>query len=110
MCCHVRSASLPKRRRPPSQFPPRDVVFDLADPVERHAHDAIQRLHSGPSPLFNAHAMRRCGNELFVVATSRHGMAVFVKWILSATACEVRWWDYPTLDAARAAFSVGGAR
>ncbi len=108
MRCHARSASVPKIRRPPSLSLRRAVIFDLANPMERTAHDAIQRIHGGPSPLCRAHAMRRVDNVVFAVATNRLGWFALVKWIMMPTALELRWCRHPTLAAARVEFSQAG--
>ncbi len=109
MCCHVRNASVSRRRRPPrhrlTPLPPL-AVLDLSKPGERQAHDFLRRATSKRDQMWELYRLRRQGDVLLCV----------VRWVrvdnkakpfslaeVSLTAIAVHWRDFASAAAARAA-------
>lgn len=110
MPCHVPRSSVPRRRQSPcirSAPPPIPLtVLDLSKPGERRAHDFLCRATSQRTRMWTLSTLQRQGEVLLCV----------VRWIrhdnpaepcslveVSLTEAAVRWWDYASTEAARAA-------
>ena len=108
MCCHVRSASVSRRRRPQrcqaaSQTPL--AVLDLSKPSERQAHDFLCRATSKRHNIWKLIALRRRGDVLLCVVRWAHPerkTKPFALAEVSLAAAAVRWRDYESAEPARA--------
>ncbi len=106
MCCHVRSASVSRRRRSISRtvptLPPL-AMLDLSKPGEREAHDFLLRATSKRDRMWTILDLRRHGDVLLCV----------VRWVrpddeskpfalaeVSLTEAAVCWRDYATVEEA----------
>lgn len=108
MCCHVRSASVSRRRRSISRTAPTLptlAVLDLSKPEEREAHGFLLRATSKRDRMWELLMLRRHGDVLLCV----------VRWVrpddeskpfalaeVSLTEAAVCWRDYSSADAAHA--------
>jgi hypothetical protein len=112
MCCHVRSASVSRRRRPQrcqaaSQTPL--AVLDLSKPGERQAHDFLCRATSKRHSIWKLIALRRRGDVLLCVVQwlrPRHLPAPYSLARLSLTEPAVCWRDHATPESARSAMDA----
>lgn len=109
MCCHVRSASFSRRRRPqrrPSSPMPPLAVLDLSKAGERRAHDFLCRMTSKSDHRWDLLSLRRHGDALLCV----------VRWVypsdaakpfslaeVSLTQTAVHWRSFASAEDARAA-------
>jgi hypothetical protein len=112
MPCHVRSASVPRKRRRPSLSPPRIVAkLDMQNEGERHTQAFLSRACSGRWPMWRVLGMKRRGDILFLsVEWLRCADARYSLVKLSLDRMALRWWHFPTADAARAALAALDAR
>lgn len=109
MCCHIRSASVSRRRRPITRkaptLPPL-AMLDLSKPGERQAHEFLLRTTNKRDQMWTILDLRRHGDLLLCV----------VRWVrperkakpfslveVSLTETAVRWRYYVAADAARVA-------
>ena len=112
MCCHVRSASVSRRRRPQrcqaaSQTPL--AVLDLSKPSERQAHDFLCRATSKRHSMWQLIALRRRDDVLLCVVRwlrPRKLLAPYSLVRLSLTELAVDWRDHTTPEAARSAMEL----
>ena len=101
MPCHVRSASKLKIRRSPSQFPPRDAVLRLDKPADRRVHDLVRRFCTGRWPLWSLLGVYGGPDALrCAVKWLRGGPGTFSVVEITPDGLALRWWYYPTADAA----------
>ena len=108
MCCHVRSASVSRRRRSISRkaptLPPL-AMLDLSKPGERQAHEFLLRTTNPKDQMWTILDVRRRGDELLCV----------VRWVrperktkpfslaeVSLTEMAVYWRDHASEEAALA--------
>lgn len=110
MPCHVRSASLPKKRRRPSlpMRPPRIVAkLNMQHGVERDMQAFLTRACSGRWPMWRVLGMKRRGDILLLsVEWLRCAGARYSLVQLSLDKMALCWWYFPTADAARAALDA----
>jgi len=114
MPCHVRSANLSRKRRRsllPSS-PPRIVAkLDMQNEVQRDTQAFLKRACSGRWPMWRMLGIKRLGDTLFVsvewlrCADGRYSLVA-----LSLDRIALRWWSFPTADAARSALAALDAR
>lgn len=108
MCCHVRSASVTRRRRQPhrpSASPISLAGLDLSKPGERQAHDFLCRTTNKRDLMWELICLRRLGNVLLCVvrwawpddAAKPYSLAE-----VSLAETAVCWRDYASTEAARA--------
>ena len=107
MCCHIRSASASRRRRPPiRQSPPISLAtLDLSQPAERQAHDFLCRATSKRDRMWFLFDLRRHGGVLLCAVRWLHpsdAAKPFALAELSLTETAVCWRDYATAEAAGA--------
>ncbi len=119
MPCHSRSASPPRKRRIPSlsrlsrlvPLPVKAVATrDFTSETAEKIRTIILRFHTGRWPLFRCHALRGVGNVIYELAEwrpyrtdGREPKYSVVTWTL--TEIGLSWRDYPSLTAARQAFT-----
>lgn len=114
MPCHVRSASLPRNRSRPSLplSPPRIVAkLNMQNEVERDTQAFLTRACSGRWPMWRLLGMKRHRGTLFI--SVEWPCCVDARYSLVALSLEriaLRWWYFPTADAARAALAALEAR
>jgi len=109
--CFTRSAtSVSRRRRNLSPSSPAKVaaVLDLDKPTERDTQDFLRRACSGRWPMWRLFGMRRHDQSLYVAVEwlrmKRAERYSLVELALDQMA--LRWRDYPTVAAARAALAA----
>ena len=116
MCCHVRSASVSRRRRSISRtaptLPPL-AMLDLSKPGEREAHGFLLRATSKRDRMWELLMLRRHGDVLLCVVRWVHPddeSKPFALAEVSLTEVAVCWRDYSSTDAAHTAMEqfLGG--
>jgi hypothetical protein len=107
MCCHIKSASVSRRRqiklRKAPPLPPL-VMLDLSKPGERQAHEFLLRTTDPKDQMWTILDVRRRGDVLLCV----------VRWVcpvkktkpyalaeVGLTEAAVRWMDFATEQGAR---------
>ena len=110
MCCHVRSASVSRRRRikvrQAPMLPPL-AMLDLSKPGERQAHEFLLRTTNPKDQMWTILDVRRHGDVLLCVVRWTHpndASKPFALAQVSLTEAAVRWRDYPAVDIARSEF------
>jgi len=116
MCCHVRSATVSRRRQRlirGSVLPlPWLAVLELGKPHERAAHEFLLRATSKRNPMWTLLELRRHGAALLCVvrwANLDEGDRPFSVAELSLKGPSVCWMDYASAEAARNALARCGA-
>ena len=108
MCCHIRSASVSRRRRiKVRQAPtlPPLAMLDLSKPGERQAHEFLLRTIAPKDQMWTILDVRRSGDVLLCVvrwahpATKRKPYALAEVCLTEAAVC---WRDYPCVASAQA--------
>ena len=106
MCCHIRSASVSRRRqinlRKAPTLPPL-AMFDLSKPGERQAHEFLLRTTNPKDQMWTLLDVRRHGDVLLCVVRWTHPETKRKPYALaevSLTEAAVRWRDYATAEAA----------
>ena len=107
MCCHVRSASVSRRRRSISckapTLPPL-AMLDLSKPGEQEAHGFLLRATSKRDRIWTVLNLRRHGDVLLCVVRWMHPddeSKPFALAEVSLTEAAVCWRDYATVKDAR---------
>ena len=114
MCCHIKSASVSRRRRPITRKAPtlpRLAMLDLSKPEEREAHGFLLRATSNRDRMWTLLDLRRHGDVLLCVVRWVHPddeSKPFALAEVSLTEAAVCWRDFMTADAARAAMEQYG--
>ena len=119
MPCHARSASPPRNRRIPSvsrlsrllPLPVKPVAtLDFTSETAEKIRTIILRFHTGRWPLFRCHDLRGVDTVIYELAewrpyrtNGREPKFSIVTWTL--TEIGLSWHDYPSLAAAREAFT-----
>lgn len=112
MCCHVRSASVSRRRRqsPRRATPPLPLaMLDFSKPGERQAHDFLCRVTSKRDRMWELFDVRRLGDVLLCVVrwvNAGSSAEPFSLAEVSLTETAVCWRYYPSIEAARAEMNV----
>jgi len=106
MCCHVRSASVSRRRRikvrPAPTLPPL-AMLDLSKPGERQAHEFLLRTTNPKDQMWTILDMRRHGEVLLCVVRWVHpsdATKPFALAEVSLTEAAVCWRDHAMAAAA----------
>ncbi len=107
MCCHVRSASVSRRRRQPPRRPASIALatLDLSQPAEREAHDFLCRATSKRDRMWAFFDLRRQDGVLLCAVRWIHpddAAKPFALAEVSLTETVVYWRYYATAKAARA--------
>ena len=109
MCCHVRGASVSRRRsqqlRQFARLPPM-AVLDLSKPAEREAHAFLCRAMSNHDRMWKLLDLRRQGDLLLCVVRWVHSADATKPFALaevSLTETAVCWRHHATAEAAQAA-------
>ena len=106
MCCHIRSASVSRRRRPQSRLStplPPLAMLDLSKPGEKQAHDLLLRATSKRERMWDLISLSRQGDVLLcVVRWSRPDDSAkpFSLAEVSLTETAVHWRYYASVEAA----------
>ena len=108
MCCHIRSASVSRRRqikfRKAPTLPPL-AMLDLSKPGERQAHEFLLRTIDPKDKMWTILDVRRLGDVLLCVVRWVHPERKAKPFSLaevSLTETAVCWCDYATVEEARA--------
>ena len=106
MCCHIRSASVSRRRRqPPRRSPPLALAtLDLSQPAERQAHDFLCRATNKRDRMWTLITLRRHGDVLLCIVRWAHPESPATPFSLaevSLTEIAVCWRDHPSIETAR---------
>jgi len=108
MCCHIRSASVSRRRqikmRKAPTLPPLSML-DLSKPGERQAHEFLLRTTDPKDQMWTILAVRRLGDVLLCVVRWIHPHSAAKPFSLaevSLTATSVHWRCFASPAAARA--------
>ncbi len=106
MCCHIRSASVSRRRqikvRLAPTMPPL-AMLDLSKPGERQAHEFLLRTTDPKDKMWTILDVRRHGDVLLCVVRWVHPQRKTRPYALaevSLTETAVCWRDYATAEAA----------
>ena len=109
MCCHIRSASVSRRRpiklRKAPTLPPL-AMLDLSKPGEREAHEFLLRATDPKDRMWTLLDVQRHGDVLLCVVRWSHPEQKTKPYALaevSLTEAAVRWRDCATADGAREA-------
>ena len=108
MCCHIRSASVSRRRRPITRKAPtlpRLAMLDLSKPGELQAHEFLLRTTDPNDQMWTLLDVRRHGDVLLCVVRWVHPerkAKPFSQAEVSLTETAVCWRDYATIEEARA--------
>ena len=107
MCCHVRSASVSRRRRQPlHRSPPAALAtLDLSQPAERQAHDFLCRATSKRDRMWKIISLRRQEDVLLCVVRWEYSESAASRFSLaevSLTKIAVHWRDYASPEATQA--------
>ena len=104
MCCHIRSASVSRRRRikarPAPTLPPL-AMLDLSKPGERQAHEFLLRTIDPKDKMWTILDVRRHGDVLLCVVRWVHPVdesKPFAIAEVSLTEAAVCWRDYATVE------------
>ena len=107
MCCHIRSASVSRRRqvklRKAPTLPPL-AMLDLSKPGERQAHEFLLRTTNPKDQMWTILDVRRHGDVLLCVVRWAHPATkrkLYALAEVSLTEAAVRWRDYATVEVAR---------
>jgi len=106
MCCHIRSASVSRRRRikaRPAPTRPPLAMLDLSKPGERQAHEFLLRTTNPKDQMWTILDMRRHGDVLLCVVRWTHPndeSKPFALAEISLTETAVCWRDYATAEVA----------
>ena len=109
MCCHIRSASVSRRRRiKVRQAPtlPPLAMLDLSKPGERQAHEFLLRTTDPKDKMWTLLDVRRHGDVLLCIvqwAPPGSSTSPFSLADVSLTETFVHWRYYESAEAARAA-------
>ena len=108
MCCHIRSASVSRRRRPITRkaptLPPL-AMLDLSKSGERQANDFLLRTTNKRDQMWTILDLRRHGDVLLCVVLwvrPERKTNPFSLAEVSLTETAVRWRYYANVEAARA--------
>ena len=108
MCCHIRSASVSRRRqvklRKAPTLPPL-AMLDLSKPGELKAHEFLLRATNKRDQMWTILNLRRNDDILLCVvrwAHPEHKAKPFSLAEVSLTETAVCWRDYATIEEARA--------
>ena len=108
MCCHIKSASVSRRRqvklRKAPTLPPL-AMLDLSKPGEREAHEFLLRATNPKDRMWTVIDVRRHGDMLLCVVRWAHPerkTKPFALAEVSLTEAAVRWRDYPCVASAQA--------
>ena len=106
MCCHIKSASVSRRRqvklRRAPTLPPL-AMLDLSKQGELQAHEFLLRTTDPKDQMWTILDVRRHGDVLLCVVRWAHPDTKRKPYALaevSLTEAAVRWRDYPTIEAA----------
>ena len=108
MCCHIRSASVSRRRRSISRKAPTLqllAMLDLSKPGERQAYDFLLRATSKLERMWELFTLRRQGGMLLCVVRwvrPERKFKPFSLAVVSLTETAVRWRYHASVEAARA--------
>ena len=108
MCCHIRSASVSRRRRPITRKAPtlpRLAMLDLSKPGELKAHEFLLRATNPKNKMWTLLEVRRHVDVLLCVVRWAHPERKAKPFSLaevSLTETAVCWCDYATVEEARA--------
>ena len=108
MCCHIRSASVSRRRRPITRkaptLPPL-AMLDLSKPGEQQAHEFLLRTTNKRDQMWTILDLRRHGDLLLCVVRWVHPGTKSKPYALaevSLTEAAVCWRNVSTLEDAQA--------
>ena len=108
MCCHIKSASVSRRRqvklRKAPTLPPL-AMLDLSKPGERDAHEFLLRATDPKDRMWTILDVRRNGDVLLCVVRWAHPerkTKPFALAEVSLTEASVRWRDFASEQGARA--------
>ena len=108
MCCHIKSASVSRRRqvklRKAPTLPPL-AMLDLSKPGERQAHEFLLRTTNPKDQMWTLLDVRRHGDVLLCVVRWVHPETKSKPYAMaevSLTEAAVRWREVSTLEDAQA--------
>ena len=111
MCCHIRSASVSRRRqiklRKAPTLPPL-AMLDLSKQGERDAHEFLLRATDPKDRMWTVIEVRRHGDVLLCVvrwANPERKTKPFALAEVGLTEAAVRWRDYVAIEAAKSAMA-----